>query len=80
MKITVIARSETKLLDLKRTLQGVNEPKRANIAVFPCDVSKKEEVLRMGTQVLEKFGHIDILINNAGFGEFGKVENQSSFS
>jgi uncharacterized protein len=31
----------------------------------------------MGTQVLEKFGHIDLLINNAGFGEFGKVENQS---
>jgi len=34
-------------------------------------------VLRMGTQILEKFGHIDLLINNAGFGEFGKVENES---
>jgi len=29
-------------------------------------------VLRMGTQILEKFGHIGLLINNAGFGEFGK--------
>ena len=31
----------------------------------------------MGTQILERFGYIDLLINNAGFGEFGKVENQS---
>ncbi|MGC2571561.1 MAG: SDR family oxidoreductase [Candidatus Nitrosopolaris sp.] len=76
--IILIARSESKLLELERTMQVVNEPKRADIVAFPCDVSKKEKVLRMGTQVLEKFGHIDILINNAGFGEFGKVENQST--
>jgi short-subunit dehydrogenase len=55
----------------------VNEPKRADIVAFPCDISKREDVLRMGTQILEKFDHIDLLINNAGFGEFGKVENQS---
>jgi short-subunit dehydrogenase len=71
------ARSESKLLELKRTLQVVNEPKRADIIAFPCDISKREDVLGMGTQILEKFGHIDLLINNAGFGEFGKVENQS---
>ena len=75
--IILIARSESKLLELKRILQVVNEPKRADIVAFPCDISKREDVLRMGTQILEKFGHIDLLINNAGFGEFGKVENQS---
>ncbi|MGC2574215.1 MAG: SDR family NAD(P)-dependent oxidoreductase [Candidatus Nitrosopolaris sp.] len=75
--IILIARSEPKLLDLKKTLQAVNEPERADIVAFPCDISKKEEVQRMGTQILKKFGHIDLLINNAGFGEFGKVENQS---
>ena len=74
--IILIARSESKLLELKRTLH-VDEPKSADIVTFPCDVSKKEGVLRMGTQILEKFGHIDLLINNAGFGEFGKVENES---
>lgn len=75
--IVLVARSESKLLELKRTLQVFNEPKRADIVAFPCDVSKKEDVLRMGTQILERFGHIDLLINNAGYGEFGKVENQS---
>jgi NAD(P)-dependent dehydrogenase (short-subunit alcohol dehydrogenase family) len=47
-------------------LQVVNEPKRADIVAFPCDISKREDVLRMGTQILEKFGQIDLLINNAG--------------
>src|SRR5215831_13114130 len=76
--IILIARSESKLLELKRTFFPlVNESKRADIVAFPCDISKKENVLRMGTQILEKFGHIDLLINNAGFGELGKVENQS---
>ena len=75
--IILIARSEPKLLELKRTLQVVNEPERTDVVAFPCDISKREYVLRMGTQILEKFGHIDLLINNAGFGEFGKVENQS---
>src|SRR5215472_1744806 len=75
--IILIARSEPKLLELKRTLQVVNEPERTDVVAFPCDISKREDVLRMGTQILEKFGHIDLLINNAGFGEFGKVENQS---
>jgi uncharacterized protein len=75
--VILIARSESKLLELKRTLQVVNESKRADIVAFPCDISKSEDVLRMGAQILEKFGHIDLLINNAGFGEFGKVENQS---
>jgi short-subunit dehydrogenase len=67
--IILIGRSESKLLELKRTLQVVNEPKRANIVAFPCDISKREDVLRMGMQILEKFGHIDLLINNAGFGD-----------
>jgi uncharacterized protein len=75
--IILIARSESKLLELKRTLQVVNESKRADIVAYPCDISNREDVLRMGTQILEKFDHIDLLINNAGFGEFGKVENQS---
>ncbi|MFZ0513053.1 MAG: SDR family NAD(P)-dependent oxidoreductase [Candidatus Nitrosopolaris sp.] len=75
--IILIARSASKLLELKRTLQVVKEAKGADIVAYPCDISKKEDVLRMGTQILEKFGHIDLLINNAGFGELGEVENQS---
>jgi len=64
--IILIARSESKLFELRRTLQVVNESKRADIVAFPCDISKREDVQRMGIQILEKFGYIDLLINNAG--------------
>src|SRR5438105_15431996 len=74
--IILIARSESKLLELQETLQVVKESKGAEIVAYTCDISKKEDVLRTGTQILERFGHIDLLINNAGCGEFGKVENQ----
>ncbi|HET7148185.1 MAG TPA: SDR family NAD(P)-dependent oxidoreductase [Candidatus Nitrosopolaris sp.] len=75
--IILIARSESKLLELKRTLQVVTKSKVTDIVAYACDLSKKEDVLRMGTQILERFGYIDLLINNAGFGEFGRVEDQS---
>ena len=45
--------------------------------VYPCDISKKSEVVKMGVEILEKFGYIDILINNAGFGIFNKIQHQS---
>ena len=71
--IILIARSESKLLELKKTLEVVTKSKGADIVAYTCDMSKKEDVLRMGTEILERFGYIDLLINNAGFGEFGKV-------
>lgn len=33
-----------------------------------CDVSKGAEVMRMHEAILGEFGHVDILINNAGIG------------
>lgn len=32
----------------------------------PCDVSKEEQVKQMVHKAVERFGHIDILMNNAG--------------
>ncbi|HXG53548.1 MAG TPA: SDR family oxidoreductase [candidate division Zixibacteria bacterium] len=37
-------------------------------AVFPCDVGRREEVERMAGEVLDRFGRIDVLVNNAGIG------------
>lgn len=33
---------------------------------FPCDVTDEEQVVEMVKQVAARFGHIDILFNNAG--------------
>ncbi|HVX25226.1 MAG TPA: SDR family oxidoreductase [Parafilimonas sp.] len=38
-----------------------------NIAMsYQCDVSKEDEVIKMFADTIEKFGTVDILINNAG--------------
>jgi len=75
--VILVARSESKLIELKKTLQAAQGSKRSEIVTYPCDISIKEDVLGMGTEILERFGHVDILVNNAGFGEFGKAQDQS---
>jgi NAD(P)-dependent dehydrogenase (short-subunit alcohol dehydrogenase family) len=38
-----------------------------------CDVAKKEEVENLVKVTLEKFGHLDIMVNNAGIGSMGGI-------
>ena len=42
--------------------------------VYACDISVKEQVDKMGKTVIEKFGTVDVLVNNAGFGIYNTVE------
>ncbi len=75
--MVLVARSESKLGELKQMFEARKGTRDLEVVIYPCDVSIKVDVLKMGTSILDRFGHIDLLINNAGFGEFGKVEDQS---
>ena len=46
------------------------EKKGGQAIAVKCDVSKKEEVDNLFKKTIEKFGRVDVLVNNAGICEF----------
>jgi len=44
---------------------------------LPLDVTKQEQVDSAVTQTLERFGRVDVLVNNAGYGVTGAIEEVS---
>jgi short-subunit dehydrogenase len=50
-------------------------PQKAHFTTIPTDITKEEEVDQAFQQILEKTERIDLLINNAGRGMVGSVEN-----
>ena len=71
--IILVSRNKEKLELVSQKLSHFKN----KVLVCPCDVSVKSQVETMSKIVLEKFGHIDILINNAGFAIYGSVSELS---
>jgi short-subunit dehydrogenase len=61
--IILVARTESKLVELKQMLEAKKGTIDLEIVIYSCDVSIKDKVLKMGTSILERFGHVDLLIN-----------------
>jgi len=69
--IILVSRNEEKLEEIAKRLSKYH----AKVFVHTCDVSKKDQVEAMGKIILEKFGTVDVLVNNAGFGIHNTVNN-----
>src|SRR5690242_4969259 len=71
--LVLCARSEAELetarLDLARP--------GSEVLTVPCDVSDRAQVERMIGAALERFGRIDVLVNNAGVIQVGPVDNMT---
>jgi NAD(P)-dependent dehydrogenase (short-subunit alcohol dehydrogenase family) len=61
-KVLLVARTREKLEDVQRILQKAG----GEAHVYPCDLSNMEAIDAMADAVLNDFGHVDVLINNAG--------------
>ena len=72
-RIILVARRKEKLEQVAEDLKKYN----VSTLVCECDVSNKSQVQKMSKIVLEKYGSIDVLVNNAGFAIYGSVSNST---
>ena len=68
--VILVSRNEAQLQKIATRLSKY----QTETLVYACDVSDKDQVDKMGKTIIEKFGTIDVLVNNAGFGIYNTVE------
>ncbi|NHN30280.1 SDR family NAD(P)-dependent oxidoreductase [Paenibacillus agricola] len=66
----LMARSEDKLGGIAAELAGEH-------GLYPLDVTSNKQVQDTMASVINRFGRIDVLINNAGYGVFDKLTDAS---
>ena len=49
----------------------------ANVQILPLDVTSQSQIDAAAKDAIARFGHIDVLVNNAGYGVNGAVEEVS---
>jgi 3-oxoacyl-[acyl-carrier protein] reductase len=63
--------------DLENVVSELNVIDRGRAVGFSCDVRDHSEVRSLIENVIKTFKRIDVLVNNAGIGVFGSVEETS---
>jgi 3-oxoacyl-[acyl-carrier protein] reductase len=70
MRIVIAARDSKRLKkasDHLKTLGGI-------VLALPTDVSVEEQVEALHRQTVDRFEKVDLLVNNAGIGQWGEIE------
>jgi 3-oxoacyl-[acyl-carrier protein] reductase len=68
-RVSLAARTEAELQAVQSEIGAFG----GQAASFPTDVSDESEVISLVRNTVERFGWLDILINNAGIGIFGPL-------
>ena len=65
--------------DIKKSAELENALKKENIPIeiTELDVDKEESIVSAVKEIVTKCGRLDVLINNAGYGQFGCTEDVS---
>lgn len=73
--LVLVARREAQLEDLKREL--IQSHPNVAVYIYPCDLSDRTAIDHLLHYVSREVGAVDILINNAGLGDYTLFENAS---
>ena len=68
--VVATARKVEQVADLEQKYSG-------RALALPLDVTKQEQVDSAVSKTLERFGRVDVLVNNAGYGVIGAIEEVS---
>ena len=68
--LILVARSFDRLKEVKNEI--IKKYDKCNVLIMKCDVSNVESVKNLYNDVRKEFVNIDVLVNNAGFGDCGK--------
>lgn len=71
MDVCVSARNAD---EVERTVDELNGLSEGRVAGVVCDVREHDEVKALVEHTVAEFGGLDVLVNNAGIGIFGRVE------
>jgi NAD(P)-dependent dehydrogenase (short-subunit alcohol dehydrogenase family) len=70
LRVVIAGRSPA---SVERATNELSTKKPAQVAGFVCDVRKHADCRRLIEGSITAFGRLDVLVNNAGIGEFGPV-------
>ena len=72
-RLVLCAREEVELARARNELEAAG----AEVLALPCDVRDRVQVEAMVAQVHERFGAVDVLVNNAGLIQVGPLESMT---
>lgn len=73
-KLALLARDEEELAQARIDVQEIAA---GAVLTVPCDLRQAEEAERAASQILQYFGRIDVLVNNAGTIRVGPLETMT---
>ncbi len=71
-RVVLVARRAERLEAVRREI----EPYTTDVLVIPADISDEAQLQRVVDETLERFGRIDVLVNNAGIMVGGPLQRQ----
>src|SRR5690349_21201160 len=72
-RLAICSRDREVLQEAESKLRSMG----AQVLAVPCDVANQNEITQLVHQVKERFGRIDVLVNNAGTIAVGSLESQT---